>query len=305
MDQRKPNAKSFSVLEPANRKGFAGIDSDFPVIKGMRYLPRLSGWLLMCLSVIGLKAHPELGLQSWTCRHMTFEATVEFAARHGIKQVEFFRGHIDPAASRAEHVRQKAFLQRHGVTAYSIGVSATSMDLEKNRQLFELAKFFEMEVIVIEPKDQAQWDALESLVQEYDIKLAVHNHGTGSVYGNPATVKTILAERDERIGVCMDIGWVTAAGFDAAAVFRNYGDRVFDMHLKDKRLDPRDPDVKPTDTHIGLGNANYDGLFELILAQKWEGVMAIETDSREFQEDPTEFVRRAKVFFERYITPAR
>jgi sugar phosphate isomerase/epimerase len=250
---------------------------------------------------LGLPAHPELGLQSWTCREMTFEETVRFAVKHEIKNVQFFRKHIDPSSSKEKLLEQKAFLAEHGVKAYSIGVSRTSMDPEENRKLFETAKMFGMEVIVIEPRDQAQWDVLEPLVQEYDIKLAIHNHGTGSVYGNPSTVKHILAERDERIGVCMDIGWVTAAGFDAAEIYRNYGGRVFDMHLKDKVLDPRDADVKPTDTHIGLGSANYDELFDLLKKDAWMGVMAIETDSKEFAADPNEFVARAKAFFESYF----
>ena len=250
---------------------------------------------------LGLQARPELGLQSWTCREMTFEETVKFAADHGIKKVQFFRKHIDPNGTVAENEAKKAFLKAHGVEAYSIGVSRTSMDPEENRKLFEVAKLFGMKVIVIEPRDQAQWDVLEPLVQEYDIKLAVHNHGTGTVYGNPSTVKHILAERDERIGVCMDIGWVTAAGFDAAEIYRNYGGRVFDMHLKDKMLDPRDPEVKPIDTHIGLGNANYDELFGLLEHDDWMGVMAIETDSKEFAADPEEFVARAKVFFQSYF----
>src|SRR5690606_7985267 len=108
-----------------------------------------------------------------------------------------------------------------------------------------------IEVIVVEPGEALIWDNLEELVREYDIKLAIHNHGTGTTYGNPAVVKHVLAERDARIGVCMDIGWVTAAGFDAAAVLANYGDRVFDMHLKDKRLDREVRPGRPEDTHIG------------------------------------------------------
>lgn len=257
--------------------------------------------VVLLFAGLSLRAHPELGLQSWTCREMSFEEAVVFAADHGIKNVQFFRKHIDPNSSREKLLEQKAFLAEHGVRAYAIGVSRTSMDPEENRKLFETAKIFGMEVIVIEPRDQAEWDVLEPLVQEYDIKLAIHNHGTGTVYGNPSTVKHILAERDERIGVCMDIGWVTAAGFDAAEIYRNYGGRVFDMHLKDKMLDPRDPAVKPTDTHIGLGNSNYDELFDLILADHWMGVMAIETDSKEFAADPTEFVTRAKAFFEAHV----
>ena len=99
----------------------------------------------------------------------------------------------------------------------------------------------------------------------------------------------------------MDIGWVTAAGFDADVTFKNYGDRVFDMHLKDKRLDHEDDRGRPLDTMIGLGNANYLGLFESMRASNWTGVMAIETDSGEFQKDPTEFVSRAKAFFDAHF----
>ncbi|WP_221032650.1 sugar phosphate isomerase/epimerase family protein [Actomonas aquatica] len=249
-------------------------------------------------------AGPKLGLQTWTCRHMSFEEAVVFAAEHGITQLELFRAHLDPAAPREKLLEQKAFLEEHGVTAYSIGVSGTSMDKEENRQLFELAKLFGMKVIVVEPREPAQWDVLEELVREYDIKLAVHNHGTGTVYGNPATVKHVLAERDHRIGVCMDIGWVTAAGFDAEEVFRNYGDRVYDMHLKDKRLDMQDARNRPLDTFIGLGNANYAGLFAAIKETDWSGVLAIETDSAEFHADPTEFVRAAKTFFDAHFPDA-
>jgi sugar phosphate isomerase/epimerase len=229
---------------------------------------------------------------------MSFEEVVVFAAEHGIKQLELFKGHIDPGAPKEENLKKLEFLKAHGVTAYSIGVSGTSMDKEENRKLFEVAKLFGMKVIVVEPKEPAEWDVLEELVKEYDIKLAVHNHGTGTVYGNPATVQHVLAERDHRIGVCMDIGWVTAAGFDAESVFKNYGDRVFDMHMKDKRLDGDDGRGRPLDTMIGLGNANYMGLFEAMRAVNWSGVMAIETDSGDFQKNPAEFVARAKKFFE-------
>ena len=267
----------------------------------MKTSPRFLAFIAALLFVTSAWAHPQLGLQTWTCRHMSFEEVVQFAAKQGITQLELFKGHINPAAPREENLKKLAYLKKHGVTAYSIGVSGTSMDKEQNRQLFECAKLFGMKVIVIEPKDQAQWDMLEELVQEYDIKLAVHNHGTGTVYGNPATVKHVLAERDERIGVCMDIGWVTAAGFDANEVFINYGDRVFDMHMKDKRLDNEDGRGRPLDTHIGLGNSNYLELFDSIRESDWSGFMAIETDSPDFQNDPTEFVSRAKKFFEKHF----
>ncbi len=241
---------------------------------------------------------PTLGLQTWTCRNMNFDQVVEFAVKHGIKHLQFIKAHLDPTAPKEESLRKKAILEAKGLTAYSFGVNGTSMDKEKNRQLFEFAKLMGIKVIIVEPKNMAEWDNLEELVKEYDLKLAIHNHGTGTVYGDPATVKKVLAERDRRIGVCLDIGWVTGAGFDAAEVFRNYGDRVYDMHFKDKVTMPdAKGKIVATDTEIGKGKSNYKGFFAEIKKSKWSGVMAIETDSKAFAEDPNRLVAEAKKFF--------
>lgn len=241
---------------------------------------------------------PILGLQTWTCRNMNFDQVVEFAVKHGVTHLEFIKAHLDPAAPKEESLRKKAILEAKGLVAYSFGVNATSTDKEKNRPLFEFAKLMGMKVIIVEPKNMAEWDNLEQLVKEYDIRLAIHNHGTGTVYGDPATVRKILAERDPRIGVCLDIGWITAAGFDAAEVFRSYNGRVYDMHMKDKKLEAA-ADGKKTavDTEIGQGKANYAGLIAEMKQAKWSGVMAIETDSKAFAEDPNRLVAEAKKFF--------
>ena len=248
-------------------------------------------------------AGPKLGLQTWTCRNMTFDQVVDFAVKHGITHLELIKAHMDPLAPKEETLRKKAILDQKGLVAYSFGVNGTSMDKEANRKLFEFAKLMDIKVIIVEPKNMAEWDNLEELVKEYDIKLAIHNHNLNTVYGDPATVKGILAKRDKRIGVCMDVGWVTAAGFDAAEVFRGYGaDRVYDMHFKDKVIDANAKDKNgnptPVDTEIGKGKSNYDGLFAEIKKSKWSGVMAIETDSRTFAEDPNRLVAEAKKFFQ-------
>ena len=245
---------------------------------------------------------PKLGLQTWTCRNMTFDQVVDFAVKHDIKYLEFIKAHFDPEGTREETLRKKAILEQKGLTAYSFGVNATSMDKEKNRKLFDFAKLMGMKVIIVEPKNMAEWDNLEELVKEYDIKLAIHNHSTGTAYGDPATVKKVLAARDHRIGVCLDIGHVTSAGFDTAAVFRDYGDRVYDMHLKDKIIETSPEGKKtPVDTEIGKGKANYAGLIAEMKKSKWSGVMAIETDSKAFAEDPNRLVSEAKKFFQTRI----
>jgi L-ribulose-5-phosphate 3-epimerase len=249
-----------------------------------------------------MDAGPKLGLQTWTCRNMNFDQVVEFAVKHGITHIEFIKAHLDPAAPPEESLRKKAILDQKGLVAYSFGVNGTSMDKEKNRQLFEFAKLMGMKVIIVEPKNPAEWDNLEELVKEYDIRLAIHNHNLDTVYGSPEKVNKVLNARDRRIGVCLDVGWITAAGFDAAEAFRNYGDRIYDMHFKDKVVETS-ADGKKTavDTEIGKGKANYAGLFAEIKKSKWSGVLAIETDSKAFAEDPNKLVAEAKKFFDAQV----
>jgi sugar phosphate isomerase/epimerase len=97
----------------------------------------------------------------------------------------------------------------------------------------------------------------------------------------------------------MDVGWVTSARFDAAKVFRDYDGRVHDIHLKDKKVNNTDRGDVATDTKIGEGDANYEGLFAELEKVKWDGVLAIETDSGAFAGNPTEFVAEAKVFVDK------
>lgn len=238
-----------------------------------------------------------LGLQSYTCRNMSFEEVVAFAERHHLKYLQMYTKHFEPRGPKEETLRKKAILDQHGLVCYTFGVAATSMDKEDNRKLFEFSKLMGIRVIVVEPKNLAEWDNLEQLVKEYDIKLAIHNHGTGTVYGNPETVKKILAARDPRIGVCLDLGWATAAGFDVAKVFREYQGRVFDLHLKDKRNEGTADKPVILDVEIGTGQMNFKGVLAEIKQAKWSGVMAIETDNVQFAQDPNRLVAGAIELF--------
>lgn len=266
-------------------------------MKTLRLLALLAVSFALSWNHAAAQTPPQLGLQTWTCRNMTFDQVVAFATKHGIKNIQFIKSHLDPSAPAAESLRKKAVLEQNGLTAYTFGVNGTSMDKEANRKLFEFAKLMGIKIIIVEPRNLAEWDNLEALVKEYDIKLAIHNHGKGSVYGDPATVQKILDARDRRIGVCLDIGWITAAGFDAAKVFRDYGDRVFDMHLKDKKVAMVDGKTVAVDTEIGKGDANYAGLFAEVKKSGWQGVLALETDSKTFSEDPNRLATEASTFF--------
>ena len=289
-------ARPFALTPPHTRGKVAAIQ-----ITSMKTLKSFA--LLAALAVAGfLTANPAaaadyepvVGLQTWTCRNMTFDQVVAFAEKHKLKQIQMIGSHMNPSAPPEETKRKQAILAAKGMTCYTFGVAGTSPEKEKNRQLFEFAKLVGCKVIVVEPKnDKALWDGLEELVKEYDIKLAIHNHGKDSVYGTPEKVWSVLKNRDRRIGVCMDVGHITGAGFDAAKAFAEYDGRVYDIHLKDKKIEQAGGKDVILDVLIGAGVSNYKGLLAELKKANWNGVMAIETDNGNYAKDPNEFVAGA------------
>ena len=261
-------------------------------------LAALISGLLSSEATIAAGLADQVAIQTWTLRNLNFEQVVDFAQRHGIKDLQLIPNHLDyKKESKEQLAAKKARLEAAGLRAYTYGVAGTSLDKEENRKLFEFAKFMGMKLIVVEPGDFRIWDNLEELAKEYDIKVAVHNHGIKSLYGNPAIVRQVVLNRDPRLGVCMDVGWVTSGNFDAAQVYKDYKGRVFDIHLKDKKVQKtaKGDDVA-NDTHVGEGDANYKGLFKALRESGYTGRLAIETDSQDFARQPDDFVRKAKEF---------
>ncbi|MGE3308568.1 MAG: sugar phosphate isomerase/epimerase family protein [Limisphaerales bacterium] len=256
--------------------------------------------LLLATSSFAADLASQLGIQTWTLRNLNFDQVVEFAKKHGIRNLQMIGNHMDPNAPVEETRRKKAILDAAGLKVYTFGVAGTSLDKEANRKLFEFAKLLGIRVIVVEPNDFKILDNLEELVKEYDIRIAIHNHGIRSLYGNPAVVRALIKHRDPRVGVCMDAGWVTSTGMDPTDIFKKYEGRVYDIHLKDKRVEKTVGEDVAFDTAIGQGQGRLGNLLAELKRTDWPGILAIETDSPEFAKNPDDFVAGAKAFVEQH-----
>lgn len=256
--------------------------------------------VLLCLAdraASGASGELKLGMQTWTLRNLNFEQAMEFCAKHQIKYVQLIPNHLNVNGSREEWQRKKEVIEKNGLVAYTFGVAGTSMNHEENKKLFDCAKFFGMKLIIVEPGDFAILDDLEKLAREYEIRVAIHNHGLSSMYGNPLVVRNVLKHRDKWIGVCLDAGWIASGRMDPAKVFKEYGGRVYDIHLKDKKVESTPRGDQARDTFLGEGDANLAKYLETLQQADWEGVLAIETDND--LKDPTEHTEKAIEFFKK------
>jgi len=74
------------------------------------------------------------------------------------------------------------------------------------RPLFELAKNFGAPMMVCAPT-HANLKAVEQLVREYNIRIAIHNHGPEDRhFPSPQSVLAAVSGLDSRCGLCMDVG---------------------------------------------------------------------------------------------------
>lgn len=272
----------------------------------LRFSPRtgfvtIATVLLLALPRTSAAAEFKLGIQSYMLGRLDFDQMVEFAKKHEIKHLQLFARHLGPQSPPEEIAKRKQQLADAGLVAYTFGVAGTSADKEENRKLFEFAKTMGMKLIIVEPREFAILDNLEELVKEYDIKVAIHNHGLKSLYGNPAVVKSLLNGRDPRMGVCLDAGWVASARFNSAHVFQDYQGRVFDIHLKDKKVSASENGDVAVDTFVGEGDARLDQLIKAATEAGYDGVYALESDAG--YSDPTEHIVKAGTWFKTHTTP--
>jgi sugar phosphate isomerase/epimerase len=260
------------------------------------FLSKCSALIIGLLLIVSTRAEDlKFGVQTWTLRNLKFDQVVDFCAKHKIKYLELIPDHLGLNGSKEDWQKKKEAMEKAGLVPYTFGVAGTSLDKEKNRQLFECAKFFGMKLIVVEPSDFKIFDSLEELAKEYDIKVAVHNHGIYSMYGNPAVLRNVLTHRDPHIGVCLDAGWIASSRLDPAKTFKEYNGRVFDIHLKDKKVEPTPKGDKNTDVFLGEGDANLKALLKTCKEANYQGVFAVETDNN--YKDPTEYMEKAIEFF--------
>jgi len=115
---------------------------------------------------------------------------------------------------------------------------------------------------------------MDKLVEEFDVKLAIHNHGPKSTYPNQSVIGPALQGRHPHIGLCVDAGHFLRANVDPVAILGEYPDRIHSVHLKD--MDPDDNEFI-----VGDGPLDLDAFMKKLMEMNFQGPIAIE-----YEEDP-------------------
>ena len=218
----------------------------------------------------------ELGLASYTLRKFKLDEALAMTKRVGLKYIAFKAFHL-PLDSTAEQISEVVKKVRDaGLVLYGGGVIYMKSETQVN-QAFDYARAAGMKVIIGVPEPDLL-PLVEKKVCEYDIKVAIHNHGpTDKVYPTPASAYEKIKDLDKRIGLCDDIGHTQRAGVDPSVSVEKFADRLLDVHIKDVNV----ASAKGQGVEVGRGVIDIPRFLGTLLKIKYAGVVSFEYEKDE------------------------
>ena len=180
----------------------------------------------------GIKPLFQLGLASYTLKQFDLDETLAMTGKVGLKYICFKSMHLELDSTPAQIEAVVAKVNEAGLTLYGGGVIGMKNEDQVN-QAFDYAKAAGFKVIIAAPSSE-MLPLIEKKVQQYDIKVAIHNHGPGDkFFPTPAVALEHIKNLDKRIGMCHDIGHTKRYGSDPIAETELCADRLHDVHIKD------------------------------------------------------------------------
>src|SRR5271168_306793 len=162
----------------------------------------------------------------------------------------------------------------NGIKLHAAGTIYFAKDEDDDiRSKFEYCKRAGIGVIVAGDPTPATLPRVEKFVKEYDIRIAIHNHGPeDKVWPSPLDVLKSVKGMDPRIGCCIDVGHTVRAGTDVVQAIREVGPRLFNMHIKDLT----NFQSKESQVAVGDGTMPVRKMFEALIATKYQGFVDLE-----------------------------
>jgi sugar phosphate isomerase/epimerase len=215
-----------------------------------------------------------LGLASYTFRNFTRVQMIGFMKQLKISAInpKDVKDHL-PADPKDEATALADYAST-GIKLHAAGVIYFAKDEDADiRPKFEYAKRAGISVIVAGDPTPQNLPRIEKFVKEYDIRIAIHNHGPeDKLWRSPLDVLQAVKDTDPRIGCCIDVGHTVRAGTDVVQAIHAVGPRLFNMHMKDLT----DFTNKESQVAVGDGIMPVRKIFEALIAAKYNGFVDLE-----------------------------
>jgi sugar phosphate isomerase/epimerase len=161
-----------------------------------------------------------------------------------------------------------------GIRLHAAGAIYFAQDEEADiRSKFEYCRRAGIGVIVAGDPAPETLPRLEKFVNEFDIRIAIHNHGPEDrLWRSPLDVLKAIQGMDPRIGCCIDVGHAARAGTDVVQAIHEAGPRLMNLHMKDLTSFQS----KESQVAVGDGIMPVRAMLEALIAMKYQGFVDLE-----------------------------
>lgn len=213
-----------------------------------------------------------LGVASYSLREFPREQAISMIEELQTPYISIKSFHLPYELAPAELATGRAQFEAAGLEIVGGGVITFEEDSDADvKRYFDYAKAAGMPLMTVTGPPEV-WPRVERFAKEYDIKVAIHNHGPEDErYPTPYEALEHVRDRDPRMGVCVDVGHTARTGIDVVQSIADAGSRLIDMHLKDLRsFDGH------TDVVVGQGAMPITDIFQQLLVMNYEGAANLE-----------------------------
>jgi sugar phosphate isomerase/epimerase len=224
----------------------------------------------------------QIGAQSYSFRDRSLEAVIAGMVEIGLSECELWQGHVEPkpaGPNRREELRMwrtttpieefkniRSKFDRAGIalSAYNYSFRDDFTDEEIQRG-FEMARALGVNGLTASSTVSVT-RRVAPFAERYKMVVGMHGHDNladPNEFARPESFEAAMKE-SKWIGVNLDIGHFTAAGYDPVAFLKKYHDRTVTLHIKDRRKGqgPNQP--------FGQGDTPVKEILQTLKAAHWD-----------------------------------
>ena len=217
----------------------------------------------------------KVGMTTYTLREFSLDEAIKMTKDAGVKYISLKSMHLPLKSTPAQRQEARKKVEAAGLVLMGGGVIDIKNDPDDIRNTFEYAKDAGMPTIICSPDPEAL-DGVEKAAKQYDIRIAIHNHGPGDKrYPSPLDVLRMVKDRDFRMGICMDVGHTVRIGEDPADSIQKCAKRLYDLHMKDVT----EATPKGDSTEVGKGVIDIVAVLKQLLKIQFPYHVALEYEA--------------------------
>lgn len=215
-----------------------------------------------------------LGLASYTFRNFTRAQMIGYMKQLNVTDLNAkdVKDHLPlDAAGEAQALADYAAA---GIKLHAVGVVYFKGGDADVHAKFDYAKRAGVPVMVIGDPTPEVLPLIEKCAQQYDLRVAIHNHGPEDkrFFPSPFDVLKVVKDMDPRMGCCIDVGHAARADANLVEAIHAAGPRLYNLHVKDLK----DMHEKASQVAVGDGILPFREIFKALIAIRYDGFVDLE-----------------------------